>query len=165
MEFSRGKMNFNFLFLNNHVIMQKSIKFWFSKRNDTASFILIAYRKISMLWFQSKTAERFERKMLYWKASCSYFHSRRYLYEPDNTNTACKQTVQIEDFCHALQWQERSARSVQCGQRKTLWRSGIAGNLSAFLKQNRLKEIGPQQFKEDTVRAAAASSLMNISIS
>jgi len=26
MEFSRGKMNFNFLFLNNRAIMQKSIK-------------------------------------------------------------------------------------------------------------------------------------------
>ena len=50
-------------FLVNRAIMQKSIKFWFSKRNDTASFILIAYRKISMLLFQSKTAERFERKM------------------------------------------------------------------------------------------------------
>ena len=35
--------------LVNRAIMQKSIKFWFSKRNDTASFILIAYRKISML--------------------------------------------------------------------------------------------------------------------
>ena len=33
-------MNFNFLFLNNRAIMQKSIKFWFSKRNHTASFIL-----------------------------------------------------------------------------------------------------------------------------
>ena len=36
--------------------------------------------------------------MPYWKASCSYFHSRRYLYEPDNTDAARKQTVQIEDF-------------------------------------------------------------------
>ena len=36
--------------------------------------------------------------MPYWKASCSYFHSRRYLYEPDNTDAARKQTVQIEIF-------------------------------------------------------------------
>ena len=36
-------------FLVNRAIMQKSIKFWFSERNDTVSFIPIAYRKISML--------------------------------------------------------------------------------------------------------------------